>query len=55
MSMPSILIEPHLTSIHAVLDDSASILFLTEVWRGMWYTLGAFFDKKVTIMYPFEK
>ena len=25
------------------------MLFLTEVWRGMWYTLGAFFDKKVTV------
>ncbi|KAG2453763.1 hypothetical protein HYH02_001974 [Chlamydomonas schloesseri] len=38
-----------------VLDDSASMLLLTDVWRGMAYTLGAFFDKKVTIMYPFEK
>jgi hypothetical protein len=33
----------------AVLDDSASMLLLTEVWRGMSYTLGAFFDKKVTV------
>ncbi len=32
-----------------VLDDSAHMLFLTEVARGMWYTLGAFFDKKVTV------
>lgn len=38
-----------------VLDDSAHMLFLTEIARGMWYTLGAFFDSKVTIMYPFEK
>ncbi|KAF5835141.1 NADH:ubiquinone oxidoreductase subunit 8 [Dunaliella salina] len=38
-----------------VLDDSASVLFLTDIMRGMSYTLGAFFDKKVTIMYPFEK
>ncbi|PNG99877.1 NADH dehydrogenase [ubiquinone] iron-sulfur protein 8-B, mitochondrial, partial [Tetrabaena socialis] len=38
-----------------VLDDSAHMLLLTDVWRGMAYTLGAFFDKKVTIMYPFEK
>ncbi|GIL70238.1 hypothetical protein Vretimale_3520 [Volvox reticuliferus] len=38
-----------------VLDDSAHMLLLTEIWRGMAYTLGAFFDKKVTIMYPFEK
>lgn len=33
----------------AVLDDSASMLLLTDVWRGMAYTLGAFFDKKVTV------
>jgi hypothetical protein len=32
----------------AVLDDSASVLFMTEIMRGMAYTLGAFFDKKVT-------
>eukprot|EP00798_Chlamydomonas_sp_ICE-L_P023794 gene23794-9356_t len=38
-----------------VMDDSAHMLFLTEIYRGMMYTLGAFFDKKVTIMYPFEK
>lgn len=33
----------------AVLDDSAHMLLLTEIWRGMAYTLGAFFDKKVTV------
>ncbi len=33
----------------AVLDDSASVLFMTEIMRGMAYTLGAFFDKKVTV------
>ena len=32
-----------------VLDDSAHMLFLTDVARGMWYTLGAFFDSKVTV------
>mmetsp|Transcript_41773 Transcript_41773/g.85137 ORF Transcript_41773/g.85137 Transcript_41773/m.85137 type:complete len:227 (-) Transcript_41773:89-769(-) len=42
-------------NIAEVLDDSAHMLFLTEIARGFWYTLGAFFDKKVTIMYPFEK
>ena len=25
------------------------MLFLTEIMRGMAYTLGAFFDKKVTV------
>jgi hypothetical protein len=33
----------------AVLDDSASSLFVTEVFRGMAYTLKAFFDPKVTV------
>eukprot|EP00955_Chlamydomonas_euryale_P053323 355471-Chlamydomonas_euryale.AAC.13 len=32
-----------------VLDDSAHMLFMTEIARGFWYTLGAFFDKKVTV------
>lgn len=35
----------------AVLDDSAHMMLLTEVWRGFAYTLGAFFDKKVTVSY----
>jgi len=41
--------------VSAVLDDSASTLFVTEVFRGMAYTLKAFFDPKLTINYPFEK
>lgn len=32
-----------------VLDDSAHMLFMTEIARGMWYTLGAFFDQKTTV------
>eukprot|EP00884_Botryococcus_braunii_P004836 jgi/Botrbrau1/14353/Bobra.0014s0009.2 len=38
-----------------VLDESAQTLFLTEMMRGLGLTLKAFFDKKVTINYPFEK
>lgn len=38
-----------------VLDDSASVFMMTEIMRGMGLTLQAFFDKKVTINYPFEK
>ncbi len=34
---------------HAVLDDSANALFVTEIFRGMAYTLKAFFDPKVTV------
>ncbi|CAL5219050.1 g810 [Coccomyxa viridis] len=39
----------------SVLDESAQTLFLTEMMRGLNLTLKAFFDKKVTINYPFEK
>mmetsp|Transcript_19045 Transcript_19045/g.57531 ORF Transcript_19045/g.57531 Transcript_19045/m.57531 type:complete len:222 (-) Transcript_19045:306-971(-) len=38
-----------------VLDENAQTLFLTEMWRGLGYTLKSFFDPKVTINYPFEK
>lgn len=38
-----------------VLDKSMNTLFLTELFRGMSLTLKYFFDKKVTINYPFEK
>jgi hypothetical protein len=34
---------------HAVLDESAQTLFLTEMLRGLGLTLKAFFDKKVTV------
>ena len=43
--------HPHTT----VLDESAQTLFLTELWRGLSLTLRAFFEKKATINYPFEK
>lgn len=33
----------------AVLDNSAQILFLTEMMRGMSLTLRMFFEKKVTV------
>jgi hypothetical protein len=33
----------------AVLDDSANALFMTEIVRGMAYTIKAFFDPKVTV------
>ena len=38
-----------------VLDESAQTLFLTELWRGLSLTLRAFFEKKATINYPFER
>jgi formate hydrogenlyase subunit 6/NADH:ubiquinone oxidoreductase subunit I len=33
----------------AVLDDSANALFVTEIIRGMAYTIKAFFEPKVTV------
>jgi hypothetical protein len=32
-----------------VLDDSANALFMTEIVRGMAYTIKAYFDPKVTV------
>jgi len=31
------------------------ILFLTELFKGLWITLQYFFRRKVTLNYPFEK
>jgi NADH dehydrogenase (ubiquinone) Fe-S protein 8 len=38
-----------------VIDSNANTLFLSEMARGMNLALKYFFDKKVTINYPFEK
>jgi hypothetical protein len=35
--------------VSTVLDDSANALFVTEIVRGMAYTLKAYFDPKVTV------
>jgi NADH dehydrogenase (ubiquinone) Fe-S protein 8 len=37
------------------LDNSIEILYLTELFRGLWITLQYFFRRKVTLNYPFEK
>ena len=39
----------------AVLDRSAQIVFLGEVWRGAALTIEALVQPKATINYPFEK
>ncbi|XP_065856462.1 NADH dehydrogenase [ubiquinone] iron-sulfur protein 8-A, mitochondrial [Euphorbia lathyris] len=39
----------------AVFERSINTLFLTEMVRGLSLTLKYFFEKKVTINYPFEK
>ena len=47
---------PRLTvSPGAVLDSSAQILFLTEMFRGMSLTLKYFFEPKVTVRLPASK
>jgi formate hydrogenlyase subunit 6/NADH:ubiquinone oxidoreductase subunit I len=43
------------TDIHTILDRTAEIFFLTEIFRGLWLTLEVTFKPKVTINYPFEK
>jgi NADH dehydrogenase (ubiquinone) Fe-S protein 8 len=36
-------------------DNTIEILYLTELFRGLWITLQYFFRRKVTLNYPFEK
>lgn len=38
-----------------VWDDSSKYLFMYDIIRGMFNTLEAFFQPKITINYPFEK
>mmetsp|Transcript_60146 Transcript_60146/g.120668 ORF Transcript_60146/g.120668 Transcript_60146/m.120668 type:complete len:193 (+) Transcript_60146:41-619(+) len=38
-----------------LLDRSARMLFMTEIFRGFWLTAEAMAKPKVTINYPFEK
>ncbi|MCE3216144.1 hypothetical protein HAX54_005075 [Datura stramonium] len=40
---------------NSVFERSINTLFLTEMVRGLMLTLKYFFEKKVTINYPFEK
>ncbi|KAL4180597.1 hypothetical protein AMTRI_Chr13g126060 [Amborella trichopoda] len=43
------------TTKRKVFERSINTLFLTELVRGLMLTLKYFFDRKVTINYPFEK
>lgn len=43
------------TSWNTILDRSAEIFFLTEIFRAMWLTFEVAMKPKVTINYPFEK
>lgn len=43
------------TPITTILDRTAEIFFLTEIFRGLWLTLEVALKPNVTINYPFEK
>jgi NADH dehydrogenase (ubiquinone) Fe-S protein 8 len=43
------------TSIATILDRTADVFFMGEIFRGLWLTLETSFKPKVTINYPFEK
>jgi NADH dehydrogenase (ubiquinone) Fe-S protein 8 len=40
---------------HKYFSYNFQILYLTELFRGLWITLQYFFRRKVTLNYPFEK
>lgn len=43
------------TSFGEILDRTAEIFFMTEIFRGLWLCAEATLKPKVTINYPFEK
>jgi ferredoxin len=47
--------EPTSTPITTVLDRTAEIFFMTEMFRGLWLSGEVALRPKVTINYPFEK
>ena len=47
--------EPISTPITSILDRTAEIFFMSEIFRGLWLTLEVALKPKVTINYPFEK
>ena len=47
--------QPTSTSLNTILDRTADIFFMTEIFRAMWLTFEVAMRPKVTINYPFEK
>lgn len=43
------------TPITTVLDRSAEVFFMTEIFRGIWLACEVALKPKLTINYPFEK
>lgn len=47
--------EARPTSFHDIMDRSADVFFLTEIFRALWLMTEVAMRPKVTINYPFEK
>ena len=47
--------RPTATSWSTILDRTAEVLFMTEIFRGLWLTFEVAMKPKVTINYPYEK
>lgn len=47
--------SPQSTPINTILDRTAEIFFMTEIFRGLWLMFETTLKTKVTINYPFEK
>ena len=47
--------ESSSTSFLTILDRTAEIFFMTEIWRATWLSFETTLKPKVTINYPFEK
>mmetsp|Transcript_16075 Transcript_16075/g.16206 ORF Transcript_16075/g.16206 Transcript_16075/m.16206 type:complete len:202 (+) Transcript_16075:82-687(+) len=55
---PEKMLKPDLasdTDIHKVLDRTANVFFMTEIFRALWLTFEVAMKPKLTINYPFEK
>lgn len=47
--------QPTHTSLSTILDRTADVFFMTEIFRGLWLTGETALKEKVTINYPYEK
>ena len=47
--------QPSGNNIFKILDKTAEVFFMTEIFRAIWLAAETSFKTKVTINYPFEK
>lgn len=47
--------EPSYTPLSKILDRTANVYFMTEIYRALWLCVETTFKPKVTINYPHEK